>query len=119
LTCGCFDTTGITKGLALGDATLQLLCLLCLLFAHHPIHPVEPIRKTRYRPFGELDPTVSTQNQLNSPPNLQSSAFSTNPAAKALRSVNSELLQSFVQDRLERFIVAILVKNRVSLMTTI
>jgi len=58
-------------------------------------------------------------NQLNSPPNLQSSAFSTNTAAKALRSVNWELLQSFVQDPLERFIVAILVKNRVSLITTI
>jgi len=58
-------------------------------------------------------------NPLNSPPNLQSSAFSANPPAKALRSVNWELLQSFVQDPLECFIVAILAKNRVSLMTTI
>jgi len=58
-------------------------------------------------------------NPLNSPPNLQFSAFPTNPAAKALRSVNWELLQSFVQDPLERFIVAIPAKNRVSLMTTI
>ena len=33
--------------------------------------------------------------------------------------INWKLLQSIVQDPLERFIVAILVKNRVSLITTI